>query len=163
MASGGRMTFVSFLRVVHVLSAILFLGFGLASFFYKSLAWRTQSASVVRFSDEHIVLADWVFTVPAGLMLPLSGALLVQRYGLPWATGWVVLGVGGYLLAALAWLPAARLQLRMRAMSRAAADAGQPLPAPYASALRAWQLWGIPSFAGAVLTLVAMIAKVSLW
>ena len=150
---------IGILKTVHVLAAIFFLGFGLASFFYKALAWRSRDPAVVLWCDRQIVLADWIFTVPAGLTLPTTGAVLVLLYGLPWSTGWIAVGLGGYVLAALTWLPAARLQLQMRAMAERAVRAGTPLPDAYGAALRAWGALGIPSFAGALATLGAMVTK----
>jgi uncharacterized membrane protein len=146
-------------KTVHVLAAVMFLGFGLASFFYKALAFRSGSAAINHWVDRQIVLADWLFTVPAGVILPPSGAFLVWLYHLPWTTGWVVAGACGYLVAGLMWLPAARLQLVMRRMSEQAAAAGEPLPAAYGVAFRRWRLLGAPSFLGAMLAMWSMISK----
>jgi len=146
-------------KTLHVLAAVLFMGFGLASFFYKALAFRTRNAEIVRWCDRQIVLADWIFTVPSGLALPATGAFLAWGYGLPWKTGWVLMGIAGYAIAGLTWLPAARLQLVMRRLSERAVATRQPLPPEYGSALRAWRLLGVPSFLGTMVALWAMISK----
>jgi uncharacterized membrane protein len=150
-------------KTLHILCAILFLGFGAASFFYKSVAFRTRSPTVVAWCDRHIVLADWLFTVPSGLLLPLTGALMVHLYGLPWTTGWVLVGVLGYAIAGLTWLPAARLQIVMRRLSERAEQEGSALPPEYGDALRTWRLLGLPSFLATMVALWAMVSKWSPW
>ncbi|HEX7602362.1 MAG TPA: DUF2269 domain-containing protein [Polyangiaceae bacterium] len=146
-------------KTVHVLAAVLFLGFGLASFFYKSLAFRARSPEIALWCDRQIVLADWIFTIPSGLALPATGALLVGLYHLPWTTGWVLTGLAGYAIAGLTWLPAARLQLVMCRLSEHSVATGTPLPPEYGSALRTWRLLGVPSFLGTMLALWAMVSK----
>ena len=154
---------ILFAKFIHVLCAIFFLGFGLGSFFYKWVGVRTKDPRVVRFCDEHIVFADWIFTVPSGLLLPLTGLYLARSYGLPLTTGFAATGIAGFLIAGITWLPAAWLQVSMRRMARAADDSGTPLPAQYFSAMRAWTLLGVPSFAAALVTVWAMVTKQSLF
>lgn len=146
-------------KCVHILAAMLFIGFGLASFFYKALAFRSGSAAVTLFCDQQVVLADWMFTVPSGLVIPLTGAIMVQTYDLPWTTGWVLTGLVGFTVAGVMWLPAARLQIKMRRLAEAAVLKGEPLPTAYGVLLRTWAMLGIPSFVGAMLALWAMVAK----
>ncbi len=150
-------------KLVHVLAAIFFMGFGLGSFFYKWVGARTKDPRVVRFCDDHIVLADWIFTVPSGLILPATGLYLADAYGLPWSTGFVATGLWGYAIAGVTWLPAARLQLVMRQMAREADTTGTPLPPAYFKAMRTWTLLGVPSFGAALVTIWAMVTKQSVF
>ena len=61
------------LKTIHVLGAVLFLGTGLGSAYYKFRAGASKDARVVAWCDAEVVRADWIFTVPAGLIMPVSG------------------------------------------------------------------------------------------
>ncbi|MBZ0121122.1 MAG: DUF2269 domain-containing protein [Sandaracinaceae bacterium] len=123
------------LKAVHVLSSMLFLGLGLGSVFYKVRAYRRGELAVVAFCDREIVLADWLFTVPSGIVLPVTGLWLATLYQLPLTTPWILAGLGGWAFAGLTWLPAASPDphahpLRARRSDRRGAPAGVPPRAP---------------------------------
>lgn len=151
------------IKTIHVLGAMVFLGTGAGSAWYKMRASRTDDARVTAWCDVEIVRADWIFTVPAGVTMPLTGALLVHLNGMSWTTPWILIGLLGYAIAGVFWLPAAWLQIRMRELSTRAAAAGEPLPAAYARAQRAWTLLGVPSFLAAIVTIWVMVAKWAAW
>ncbi len=149
-----------FLKAIHLMAAMFFLGFGMGSVFYKIRAYQSGDLKVIAFADREIVRADWFFTVPSGLALPLTGAIMVELYHLPWSTPWIVIGLGGWAAAGLTWLPAAFLQMRMRDLvRRALAEERDTLPEGYHRAHRTWMMLGVPSFTAAMLVLWAMIAK----
>ncbi|MCZ7681256.1 MAG: DUF2269 domain-containing protein [Sandaracinaceae bacterium] len=147
------------LKAIHVFASMLFLGLGIGSVFYKLRAYRSGDPAALAFCDREIVLADWLFTVPSGVLLPATGLWMAHLYRLPLTTPWILVGVGGWALAGLTWLPAAFLQIRMRGMSARALERGEPLPPAYRSAHRAWMTLGLPSFTAAMFVLWAMIAK----
>jgi uncharacterized membrane protein len=149
-----------FVKAVHLMAAMFFLGFGMGSVFYKIRAYQSRDVRVIAFCDREIVRADWLFTVPSGVVLPLSGAYLVHLYHMPWMTPWVLIGLGGWAVAGLSWLPAAFLQIRMRRLALEAHASGEKvLPVAYHRAHRTWMLLGMPSFTAAMVVLWAMIAK----
>jgi uncharacterized membrane protein len=147
------------LKAVHLFASMFFLGFGMGSVYYKMRAYRTRDVAVIAFCDREIVLADWIFTVPSGVALPLTGIGMVHAYHLPWSTPWILVGIGGWAVAGLTWLPAAFLQVRMRRLAARALEERTPLPETYHRAHRAWMALGVPSFLAAMTVLWAMIAK----
>lgn len=147
------------LKTLHVLGATLFLGTGLGSAWYKLRSWQSEDVRVIAWADREVVFADWIFTIPAGVIMPVTGLWLAKLYGMPWTTPWLLWAIGGYAVAGIFWLPAAWLQIRMRQLSTAAAAAGTPLPPEWRRAQRMWALLGVPSFGATVVTVWVMVTK----
>ncbi len=147
------------LKAVHVLAAVLFLGAGIGSAWYKLRADRSGDPRVIAWCQREIVLADWCFTVPSAVALPVTGLWLVDLYGLPLDTPWVLLGFAGWALAGGLWVPAAFLQLRMRRLADAALASGGGLGPDFHAANRIWLGLGFPAFAVAMATVWVMVAK----
>lgn len=150
---------IAAVKLLHVLAATFFFGGGLLIAWHKLRADRTGDPKIVAWAQREIVWADAVFTIPAGILLPITGVWLVATYHLPWTTGWVPWGIGTYVVTGLLWLPAAFLQVRMRKLADAAAAAGTPLPAAFHRANRWWFALGVPAFGLSVLAIWMMVSK----
>ena len=150
-------------KALHVLSATIFFGAGLMSAFWKYRGDQSGDPKVVAWAQRQVVLADWIFTVPSGVISPLTGAYLVSFYMLPWQTPWVLASVGGYLGAMVLWLPAAWIQIELRKITLQCVAENTPLPARFHALNRAWLLLGVPAFGVSVFIIYAMVAKPALW
>lgn len=146
-------------KTAHILSALLFLGAGLMTAWYKVRADRARDANVIAWYAREIVLADWIFTLPSGVTLPATGLWLASLLGQPLTQGWVALGIACYALAGTLWVPAAWLQLRMRRLAETAARDGSALPPAFHRYNRVWLALGVPAFAVSMLALWIMVAK----
>jgi uncharacterized membrane protein len=144
---------------LHILSSTLLFGTGLGSAFYMFFASRSGDARVVVKVVGLVVIADWVFTTPAIILQPLTGYWLMHIAGFPFATPWIAWSIALYLLAGAAWLPVVWMQMRMRDMAAAAADAGSTLPARYFQFLRLWVALGVVAFLALVVVFYLMVAK----
>jgi uncharacterized membrane protein len=107
----------------------------------------------------HVVIADWLFTTPTVILQPLSGFYLLHLLGLPLTTRWVFWSLALFLLAGAAWLPVVAMQIRMRDMAKAAADAGTSLPPRYDRYMRWWIALGVVAFSSLVAVFYLMVAK----
>ena len=150
---------IPILKTLHVTGALLFLGAGLMTAWYKFRADRSGDVRIVVWCQQEIVRADWIFTTPSAVILPVTGIWLVYLYNLPWTTPWVLWGIGGFSMAGLLWLPAVRLQLHMRQLAEQALASGEPLPAEFHRMNRLWLALGVPAFAIAAFTVWLMVAK----
>ncbi|MBI5513687.1 MAG: DUF2269 domain-containing protein [Deltaproteobacteria bacterium] len=147
------------LKVLHILSATLFLGAGMASVFYKVTADLSGDPRAVLFASRGIVRADWLFTIPSGIALPLTGITLCKVAGIALTTRWVLVGGSLYVLAGLTWLPAFWLQhVLRREAERAVAEGTGPTEA-FLRATRVWAALGVPSFLAAVGAITVMVGK----
>lgn len=147
------------LKTIHILAAMVFLGTGAGSAWYRMRSDRSSDIRVIAWCQREIVRADWYFTVPAGLALPASAIGLVTVLELPWTTPWILWGIGGYVIAGLFWLPAVWLQIQMRRLADHALATGEPLPPVYHRHARMWTALGVPSFLSAMITVWVMVAK----
>ncbi|MGQ0383250.1 MAG: DUF2269 family protein [Gammaproteobacteria bacterium] len=147
------------LELIHILSSTLLFGTGLGSTFALWRAHRTNDARVIAAVAKGVVLADWVFTTPAVIIQPATGAALVMLLGYPWTTAWLVAALILYALVGACWIPVVWLQMRMRDLAQRAADTGAPLPSQYHRCYRAWFALGWPAFAGVLAIFWLMVFK----
>lgn len=150
-------------KFLHVVSATLFFGAGLASALLKAWADRLGNLEAIAAANRGIVWADWLFTIPSAIALPATGLWMIHLGNRSLTDEWIVWGIGLYALAGLCWLPAAYLQLLMRRTATGALASGQELPSSYWLQARIWFLLGIPAFLAAVLTIYVMVARRLPW
>ena len=147
------------LKWAHVLSSTILFGTGLGTAFQMWRAHRTGDARIIAAVGAHVVLADWLFTLPSGIAQPLTGWGLIAMAGYDPAETWLLVSYGLYALALGCWLPVVVLQIRARDLARAAAAAGTPLPPAYFRAMRTWFILGWPAFLSLVLVFALMVTR----
>ena len=153
------MTWIFFLKFVHVIGAAVLLGTGAGIAFFMLLAHRGGDPRLVAGVARIVVIADFLFTASAVVIQPLSGALLASAMGYRMGEGWVALSILLYLVTGAFWLPVVWMQMRMRRLAEAAAGNNEPLPAAYHRLFRWWFAFGFPAFAAVLAIFWLMIAK----
>ncbi|MDF0602395.1 DUF2269 domain-containing protein [Psychromarinibacter sp. C21-152] len=155
------------LKWAHILSSTVLFGTGIGTAFQMVWAMRTVRvtgrAETVHSVASGVVVADWLFTTPAGVVQPVTGLLLVHLAGFGWGEPWLALSYAGYALALACWVPVVRLQIRIRDLAGAALAAGAPLPAEARRLYRLWFALGWPAFLALVAVFWLMVAKPALW
>lgn len=147
------------LKLVHIVAVTLFFGAGLASVLLKVHADRSGDVRDIAFAHRAVVFADWVFTLPSGVLLPATGLGMVWVAGYPLQTPWILGGLLLYAVAGLSWIPAWLLQFRMRDTAVRCAATGQPLPETYRRQSRVWAALGIPAFLASIGAMWLMVGK----
>ncbi len=151
------------LKWLHVLSSTILFGTGIGTAFQMWLAHRRGDASAISVVAANVVLADWLFTLPAGVLQPLTGIALAAKAGIALATPWLVVTYLLYALAFACWVPVVVLQIRARDLAGEAAMNGMALPLAYHAAMRLWFALGWPAFISLTLVFLLMVAKPDLW
>ncbi len=144
------------LKAIHILGMSLFLGAGLGTAFLKLNVDRTRDPKLIAWALGHVVLADWLFTVPSGVIMPLTGLMMT---GWTWEMRWIQWGLGLYVVAGIFWLPAAFMQVKMRRLAEQAVASDSPIPSEYWRLTRWWAALGVPAFVAAALTIYIMVTK----
>ena len=146
-------------KTVHILSATILFGTGLGTAWFLWRADRSGDAASIVATAQNVVLADFLFTMPAIVLQPLSGLWLIRLGGYSPTERWLLWTYGLYVLAGACWLPVVWLQIKMRDLAVAAVAGGTPLPAPYRRYARIWFVLGWPAFIAVIAIVYLMVAK----
>lgn len=146
-------------RCLHILSSTVLFGTGIGTAFQMVWAMRTGRVETVHSVASGVVVADWLFTTPAGIVQPATGLWLIHLQGWSLTEPWLLLTYALYLLAFLAWAPVVALQIRIRDLAGQALAAGAPLPARAVALYRIWFALGWPAFGALTLVFWLMVTK----
>jgi uncharacterized membrane protein len=148
------------IKTLHILSATVLFGTGLGiAFFFWSARLSDDAARL--YAARTTVRADFLFTLPAALLQPITGAWLVLKVGFDPGELWLVASYALFVIAGLCWLPVVWLQLRMKRMLEAKVAGAEFSEAAYEQLRRRWFLLGWPAFLGLVIVFWLMVTKPS--
>ncbi|MGL6211353.1 MAG: DUF2269 family protein [Paracoccaceae bacterium] len=146
-------------RWLHILSSTVLFGTGIGTAFQMVWAMRTGRVETIHSTASGVVVADWLFTLPAGLIQPATGLWLIHLAGHSFTAPWLLATYALYVVAFCCWVPVVLLQQRIRDLAAEALANGDPLPK---AALRAYRIWfalGWPAFAALVAVFWLMVHK----
>ena len=66
-------------KIVHVLSACLFLGNVVVSGTWAALAERTRNYEVIAFSNRLVLVTDLLFTLTGAILVVVTGWMMAHR------------------------------------------------------------------------------------
>ena len=151
-----------FLKLIHIVAVVLFLGNIIVGVFWKAIADKTRDPRVMAFTMDGIIRSDRVFTMP-GVFLILIGGFGAAGVGkLPMLhTAWILWSIVLFTISGIAFM--ARLvpiQKKLRAVAESAGgDAGTMDWATYQRLSGQWKLWGLIALVTPALALVLMVMK----
>jgi uncharacterized membrane protein len=146
------------IKTLHVLGAtVLFgTGLGIAFFFWSS---RQSDDHARLFAARTTVRADFLFTLPAVILQPLTGAWLMLHGGIDPHASWILISHGLYGLAGLCWLPVVWLQIKMKRMFEARVAGGAFDERAYERLRKTWFMLGWPAFLALLAVFWLMVSK----
>ncbi len=146
-------------KTLHILSATVLFGTGIGIAFNKWINDRSGDVRAIRTSNEQTVIADWLFTAPAGIVQLATGLRLAALAGYSVFEGWLFIALMLFLFALACWLPVVWLQYRMRDLARIAQMSNLALPAQYWRYACIWFWLGVPAFCALVVVFWLMVSK----
>lgn len=146
-------------KTLHILSSTILFGTGLGSAFYMWTAHRRGEVAIIAHVSRQVVLADWLFTTPAVILQPLTGAYLLHLLGLPYTQTWILWSVLLFMLAGLCWLPVVGIQIKVARLAARACNDGGILPDEYFRYMRWWFALGWPAFIAVIAVFALMVVK----
>ncbi|HEV2162145.1 MAG TPA: DUF2269 domain-containing protein [Stellaceae bacterium] len=153
------MDWYAIIKTVHIISGAILFGTGLGIAFFFFCAHRHDEVASRLFAARTTVFADFLFTLPAVIVQPVTGFWLIRHAGIDWTEFWLVATYVVYIVAGCCWLPVVWLQIKIKNMLRESHNTGKPLPTKYQSYFRLWFLLGWPAFIGLLIVFFLMVAK----
>lgn len=131
-------------------------GLGTAFFFWSA---RRRDDQAKLFAARTTVRADFIFTLPAVILQPLTGIWLMSQAGFNPKETWLGASVALYVVAGLCWLPVVWIQIRMKRMLEAKFAGREFDEAAFERLRRIWFYLGWPAFLGLLIVFWLMVAK----
>lgn len=147
------------IKLVHIVSATLLFGTGIGTAFFMFNAHRSGDHDALRVTSRHVVIADWLFTLPAVIVQLATGLWLTKFLGIAWTSQWFATVILLFVIVGLCWIPVVVIQIRIRRLAEAAGSANR---ARIDSLMHAWVMLGIPAFVLTGVLLGLMVLKIGL-
>lgn len=151
---GGELNTYLWLKLIHVVAAIVAVGTNITYFVWLSMARREPrpDASVVR----GIRALDARLANPAYVVLPITGVLMVLDGDIGFTTFWIATAIGLYVavgvIAGLLFGPSLRRQVAL-------AESGDVAPGAYAAAVKRTTTTGLITMVPIAAILFLMVMK----
>lgn len=132
-------------KTLHLLGVVAFLGNIVTGLFWKAHADRTGEPRIIAHALDGIIRSDRWFTIPGVMGILVFGILTAILGRLPLLrTPWILWSIVLFTLSGVAFgAQVAPLQVKLRALAKAAADGGPWDEAQYHRLSRRWELWGL--------------------
>jgi uncharacterized membrane protein len=111
------------------------------------------------FAARTTVRADFLFTLPAVILQPLTGAWLIFDGGIDPRASWILISLCLYVVAGLCWIPVVSLQIKMKSMLEGSVAGRGFDEEAYERLRRRWFLLGWPAFLALVVVFWLMVSK----
>jgi uncharacterized membrane protein len=147
-------------KLVHVLSAILFVGNITTGAFWAANAVRSNDYRLIRGTFEGIIRADRLFTSPGAIGLVVSGVVTALIGDWPiLGTGWILWGIVLFVISGAAFgMRVAPLQRELVRLA-AEADRNTEALAAFQARYRSWQLWGTVAVLTPLIAVALMVLR----
>ena len=149
------------LKVLHVVAVVLFMGNIITGVFWQKHAGRTRDPRLIASAMRGIIGSDRLFTMPGVVLIILSGLAMA------WVGGWPILGTPWILWSIILFAVSgavfmarlAPLQRRMAGFAEAGAAAGNFDLAAYQRMSKQWDFWGAIATLAPLAALALMVLK----
>jgi uncharacterized membrane protein len=149
------------MKLIHILAVVLFLGNIITGLFWHRYAERTRNPRLLAHTMGGIIASDRLFTMPGVLVIIATGVFAAVQGGIPLLrTGWIawtllLFGISGATFA----LRVAPLQRELRAIAEAGANSGSFSFDAYHRLAVKWEIWGAVATATPLAGLALMVLK----
>ncbi len=147
------------IKTLHIISSTILFGTGLGIAFFMFSSRYTKGLPEKYHAARFTILADFIFTVPAVILQPLTGIWLVANSGYDPHVLWLNLTYALYVLAGICWLPVVWIQIQLKRILAECIKKGSGLPKQYYKLFRIWFWLGWPAFLALIAIFYLMVAK----
>jgi uncharacterized membrane protein len=132
------------LKTLHVLGAVLFLGNIIVTGWWKVMADRTRNPAIVAFAQRQVTLTDLVFTAGGAALIIGTGIGNAVIHGMDYKSiRWLAWGYWLFIVSGVLWLAILiPVQVAQARMARSFANGGE-IPEQYWRLGRIWIVVGV--------------------
>lgn len=147
------------LKTLHLLGVVLFLGNIIVTGWWKNLADRTKNPQIIAFAQRQVTLTDFIFTAGGSVILLGAGMLNVYLHGLSYSAKWLNHGFAIFVLSGLIWafvlIPT---QIKQAKMAKEFAISGE-IPQEYWQLCNRWNWFGLAATLLPLMNIYWMVFK----
>lgn len=130
------------LKTLHLLGVVLFLGNIIVTGWWKNLADRTKNAQIIAFAQRQVTLTDYIFTAGGAAILFAAGAVNVAMHNLQYSSKWLSMGSLMFTLSGIIWIVILiPTQIKQAKMAKVFAETSV-IPSQYWKMCKTWNIWG---------------------
>jgi uncharacterized membrane protein len=152
------------LKVLHVLAVVMFIGNITTGLFWHRHALRTRDPRLIAHVMDGIIRSDRLFTVPSVLVILATGILAAIQGGFPiLGTSWILWTLVLFALSGAIFMARlAPLQRRLQALAEAGATSGKFDFEAYRRMSGQWDVWGAIATLAPIVGIGLMVVKPAL-
>ncbi len=133
-------------------------GTGAGIAFFMFMAARSKNTQAIYVTTQHVILGDWIFTLPAVVTQFITGILLMHKLGYSFQSPWFYWVLGLFVFIGACWLPVLKIQYQLRAEAKQCINLNQPSD-KFKRLMKRWISLGIPAFAAILVIFWLMVFK----
>jgi len=147
-----------YIKLIHVIFVIIFLGNITIGLFWKMFAEKTKDPDKIAFAFKGIIKADRYFTVPGVIIITLFGIAGAMHAGIPiLGTGWILWSIILFSISGVVFmLKLVPLQKQLAAL---AFDREKFNWDEYHKLSKQWDLWGYVALLTPWIATILMVIK----
>ena len=147
-----------YIKLIHVIFVILFLGNITIGLFWKIIAEKTKDPDKIAFAFKGIIKADKYFTVPGVIGITLFGVGLAMHAKIPiLGTGWILWSIILFIISGIAFM--AKLVPLQKKLAALASDKENFNWDEYHKLSKQWDIWGYVALLTPWIATVLMVIK----
>lgn len=152
------------MKLVHILAVVLFLGNIITGLFWHRHAERTRNPRVLAHTVDGVIRSDRLFTMPGVIVIIATGIFAAVQGGIPLLrTGWIAWTLVLFAISGFAFMfRVAPLQRELRARADAGAAGGSFDFDAYHRLAVKWEIWGGVATVTPLAGLALMVLKPAL-
>jgi uncharacterized membrane protein len=152
-----------FLKLIHIVAVIMFIGNITTGLFWMRQANKTSNFSIISFTMKGVIASDRWFTIPGVIIITAAGFSAAIQGGLPLLrTGWIFWSIVLFTLSGLIFaLKVVPLQKKILRFTESKPAEKSDLEI-YHRYLQQWETWGLLALITPLAALAMMVLKIPL-
>lgn len=147
------------LKTIHLLGVVLFLGNIIITGWWKVMADKTRNPQIIAFAQRQVTLTDFLFTGGGVIILLVAGMAEMSIYHLSFSAKWLSQGMLIFVLSGIIWVAILiPTQIKQANIAKDFISTGV-IPELYWTLCKIWNIFGAIAILLPLLNLYWMVFK----